>query len=157
MQFLLRCNDFSCRCRDLDSELNSTHQKLVKLEQQHVMLTQTIRTELDVLVETGETTSEHKYSDSIGGGGGSDLLTDITVGIVVMCQVCLIIKPCICYHCCVSFAHHAQKWPECHHTICGCRGSIWALYAVLCGPIALHPLSCSLTSVNYPQHGSLIL
>ena len=46
------------------------------------MLTQTIRTELDVLVETGETTSEHKYSDSIGGGGGSDLLTDITVCII---------------------------------------------------------------------------
>ena len=52
------------------------------------MLTQTIRTELDVLVETGETTSEHKYSDSIGGGGGgSDLLTDITVGIVVNLSV----------------------------------------------------------------------
>ena len=51
------------------------------------MLTQTIRTELDVLVETGETTSEHKYSDSIGGGGGSDLLTDITVGIVVTLSV----------------------------------------------------------------------
>ena len=87
MQFLLCCIDITHRCRDLDSELNSTHQKLVKLEQQHVMLTQTIRTELDVLVETGETTSEHKYSDSIGGGGGSDLLTNITVGIVVTLSV----------------------------------------------------------------------
>ena len=74
------------RCRDLDSELNSTHQKLVKLEQQHVMLTQTIRTELDVLVETGETTSEHKYSDGIVGSGGSDLLTDITVCIITFTQ-----------------------------------------------------------------------
>ena len=78
MQVLLLSLSLSCRCKELEAALSSTKQDFIKLEQQYGMLTQAVRTELQVLVETAEAGSDLKFSDS-SSNASSDILSDIAV------------------------------------------------------------------------------
>ncbi|XP_067941862.1 centrosomal protein of 128 kDa-like isoform X2 [Watersipora subatra] len=63
------------RCKELESSLSVTKEESRKLEQQYGMLTQAIRTELQVLVETAEAASTLKYSET--SSSSPDILTEI--------------------------------------------------------------------------------
>ncbi|KAF6040078.1 CEP128 [Bugula neritina] len=61
------------RCKEMEGALSDAKAELMKLEQLHKMLTQAVRTELSVLVETAEAGSEYKYSDN----SASDILAEL--------------------------------------------------------------------------------
>jgi len=68
------------RCKEMEGALSDAKAELMKLEQLHKMLTQAVRTELSVLVETAEAGSEYKYSDN----SASDILAELAVSVEVV-------------------------------------------------------------------------